>query len=362
MKYLKLAILLLFVIQFISCKDENPVSPGSTPIITGSILDSVIINELITKIEDGDYGDIHSLLIYKDDTFVVEKYFGDYNRDRLHDCYSVTKSFTSALIGIALDQGLISDTGPKLLSYFPEYNDIQNPGEWKNNITLHHVLSMSAGFEWDEWSLPYTDPDNDVRRLLNSNDWIKFVLDLPVITEPGTDFTYNSGCSTLLGGIILKVTGYNARTFGFDNLLSKIDIESYDWYQGPNNITDTFGGLILRPIDMLKFGRLYLQKGKWNDEQVISESWVNNSTAAKIDINDYYEYAYQWWRYKDASTTGQALQVNDVFYADGWGGQLIWVVPHLNMVAVSTGGNFESGNEPLYFFRDYILPAAYNAD
>jgi len=359
MRYIKLSILLLFVILFISCQDENPVISNGSPVSIGNILDSTIINDLITKIEAGDYGEIHSLLIYKDDTLVVEKYFGGYSRNRLHVCYSVTKSFASALIGIAIDQGLISGTSPNLLSYFPEYNDIQNPGAWKSSITLHHVLSMSAGFEWDEWSLPYSDPDNIIRRLISSSDWIKFVLDLPVTFRPGTHFTYNSGCSTLLGGVILKATGENARTYGYTNLLHKLGIENYEWYQGPNNITDTFGGLSLRPVDMLKFGRLYLQKGKWNGVQIISESWVSSSTAAKININAYYEYAYQWWRYKDASTTGQALRVNDVFYANGWGGQLIWVVPHLNMVVVSTSGNFESGDEPLYFFRDYILPAAY---
>jgi CubicO group peptidase (beta-lactamase class C family) len=362
MKHIKLLIFLLLVTLFISCHDENPVSPDNTPVNTGNILDSVIINNLITKIVDGDYGEIHSLLIYKDETLAVERYFRGYNRDRLHVCYSVTKSFTSAIIGIAIDQGLISGTNPKLLSFFPEYSNIQNPSAWKNSINLRHVLSMSAGFEWDEFTLPYTHPDNDVRRLLNSPDWIKFVLDLPVITQPGIDFTYNSGCSTLLGGIILKATGDNARTFGFYNLLRLLDIGSYSWDQGPNNITDTFGGLSLRPIDMLKFGKLYLQKGEWNGAQIISEGWVNNSTDAKIDINAYYEYAYQWWRYKDAGSTGQLLQVNDVFYADGWGGQLIWVVPHLNMVVVSTGGNFDSGNEPLYFFRDYILPAAYKSN
>jgi CubicO group peptidase (beta-lactamase class C family) len=362
MKYIKLSILLLFVILFVSCSDENPVTPGGSAVSTGNILDSVIVNNLITKIEAGDYGEIHSLLIYKDETLVVEKYFRGYNREQLHICYSVTKSFASALIGIAIDREFISGTNANLLNCFSEYNNIQNPGVLKNSITLHHVLSMSSGFEWDEWTLSYSDPDNDIRRMMSSSDWIKFVLDLPVIHKPGTYFTYNSGCSTLLGGIILKATGDNARTFGFNNLLNKLEIESYNWEQGPNNITNTFGGLSLKPIDLLKFGRLYLHKGNWNGVQVISENWVNNSTAAKIDINASYEYAYQWWRYKDASSTGQALHVNDVFYADGWGGQFIWVVPHLKMVAVSTGGNFESGNEPLYFFRDYILPAAYNAD
>ncbi|MFC2103248.1 serine hydrolase domain-containing protein [Bacteroidota bacterium] len=349
---------LAFLVQF--CNKDNPVDPPGTEINTGDILNNVIINELLDKINAGDYGEIHSLLIFKDDTLIVEKYFRGYNRNDLHVCYSVTKSFASALIGIAISQGFINNTNGKLLDFFPEYSNLSNPSEWKNEITLHHLLSMSAGFDWDEFTLPYTNPDNDVRRLISSNDWIKFVLDLPVVTEPGTDFTYNSGCSTLLSGILLNKTGMNAKTFGQINLLNPLGIEHWFWEQGPNNITNTFGGLQLRPVDMIKFGKLYLQRGNWNDEQVIHESWIDYSTSTKIGINHNYEYAFQWWRYSDASTTGQVLQTNDVFYADGWGGQFIWVVPHLNMVVVSTGGNFDDGNQPLYFFRDYVIPAAYS--
>ncbi len=354
-----LSILFLLIIVFISCSEENPVVSDSTPVSTGNILDSTIINNLITKITAGDYGLIHSLLIYKDDTLVVEEYFRGYNRESLHVCYSVTKSVTSALIGIAIDKDHISGTNLKILNFFPEYSNLQNPSEWKNNITLNHVLSMSAGFQWDELTTPYSDPDNDVRKLINSSDWIKYVLDLPVIYQPGTIFTYNSGCSTLLGGVIDKSTGIKADQFCKTNIFDPLEILNWRWEVGPNGVIDTFGGLRLRSIDMLKFGRLFLQKGRWNGVPLISESWVNTSTAAKININSYSEYAYQWWRYRDASSTAQVLRINDVYYALGWGGQLIWVVPHLDMVVVSTGGNYNSGNEPLDFFRDYILPAAY---
>jgi CubicO group peptidase (beta-lactamase class C family) len=289
----------------------------------------------------------------------VEQYFRGYDRERLHVCYSVTKSFTSALIGIAIDKGHLSGLSNNLLGFFPEYTNLQNPSGWKSSLTIHHLLSMSAGFQWDELTIPYTNPNNDLRLMQISNDWIKFVLDLPVVNLPGSEFTYNSGCSTLLGGIILKATGLNARTFGMNNLLNFLEIEDWFWEQGPNNITNTYGGLELRPVDMIKFGRLYLQRGYWNGEQIIHESWIDYSTATKININNSYEYAYHWWRYANMSSTAQVLQENDVFYALGWGGQYIWVVPHLSMVVVSTGANFETGDEPRQFFKDYILPAAY---
>ena len=362
MSYTKLSITLLLIILFVSCRNNNTFNPENSPVTTSNILNSTILNNLVKKIIDGDYGEIHSLLIYKDNTLVIEKYFRGYNENDLHVCYSVTKSVTSALIGIAIDKGYLNGVTKKILSFFPQYTSIQNPSEWKNSINLHQVLSMSAGFQWDEFTLPYTNPDNDVRKLISSSDWIKYILDLPVTNQPGTIFTYNSGCTTLLGEMIYESTGLKTDQFCETNIFEPLKIFNWEWEKGPNDIINTFGGLKLKPVDMLKFGRLYLQKGKWNGKQLISESWINNSTAAKININNYYEYAYQWWRYRDASSTARILQINDVYYADGWGGQFIWVVPHLNMVVVTTGGNFNNGNEPLYFFRDYILPAAYNTN
>ena len=359
MKPFKLFFLFSLLLLYLNCTEDNPVIPVPSPITTGNILDSTIINNLIAKINAGDYDAIHSLLIYKDDTLIVEKYFRGYDREDLHVCCSVTKSVASAMMGIAIEDGYINSVEDTLLNFFPEYTNIQNPGEWKSSVTLNHILAMSAGFRWDEFTLPYTDPNNDVRKLIESNDWIKYVLDLPVIYQPGTYFTYNSGCSTLFAGILLNKTGMNAKTFGMYNLFNPLGIDKWFWEQGPNNITNTFGGLELRPVDMMKFGKLYLQRGNWTGEQVIKESWIDFSTSTKISISSTYEYAYQWWRYTNASSTGQALQVNDVYFALGWGGQHIFVVPHLNMVVVVTAGNFATGNEPRYFFKDYILPAAY---
>jgi CubicO group peptidase (beta-lactamase class C family) len=359
MRRLLLYVPLLLITLLFSCKDDNPVIPDNTPVSTGDIFDSVIINNLITRIDNGDYGEIHSLLIYKDDSLVVERYFWGYGRENLHVCYSVTKSVTSALIGIAIDKGNLNGVNGKILSFFPEYTNIRAKSEWKSSITLDHVLSMSAGFNWDEFTFPYTDPRNDITDFINSSDWIKYILDLPVIYEPGTVFTYNSGCSTLLGEVIYKTTNVKADQFCETNIFDPLGIVNWQWERGPDNVINTFGGLRLRPVDMLKFGRLYLKKGKWNGEQLISESWVDNSTATKININGNNEYAYQWWRYTNAGSTGRVLQVNDVFYALGWGGQLVWVVPHLNMVAVTTGANYDNSTVPLNFFRDYILPAAY---
>jgi CubicO group peptidase (beta-lactamase class C family) len=144
-------------------------------------LDENIQSELVTKIEDGYYGNIHSLIIIHNDGLALEKYFMEWSRDMLHFCASVTKSFTSALIGIAIDEGYISGLDEKLLNSFPEYDDIENLDEKKESITLEDVLSMTPRFKWDEMTIPYTDVEgnqnyeNDALQLAVSDDWIKYM-------------------------------------------------------------------------------------------------------------------------------------------------------------------------------------------
>ncbi len=345
----------LFLFFFVSCA-KNP----TEPVVESRILDQSRITELLTRIRAQEYGDIHSLLIYKDDSLIVEEYFGVSHRDELHVCYSVTKSVTSALIGIAVDKGWIPDLDAPLLNSFL-YDSLQNQSAWKSSIRLRDVLSMSAGFQWDEWSYPYTDSRNDVSKLSASPDWMKYMLDLPVIHQPGTRFTYNSGCTMLLSGVLQNATEYSAANYAAQNLFSPLGIDSVIWSSGPNGISNTGWGLRLRAADMLKLGRLFLQRGIWNGQRIVSESWVDSSTSFKISIDGVFDYGYQWWRFAPTSLTAAVLRTNDVFFANGWGGQFIIVVPHLNMVVVSTGGNFLSGNEALAFFRLHILPAAYNA-
>lgn len=352
--------LLFALIHFPGCSgnEDNISSPDNSNYSIDYYLESGTVNSLISEIESGRFGEVNSLLIMRDDSLVVEEYFGRYSQNDLHVCYSVTKSFASSLIGIAYDKGLIRDTGSKLLDYFPEYNINQ---ETKSRIKLEHVLTMSAGFEWNEWDINYFDSNNLLQRLSTSSDWISFILNRNIDSEPGEFFNYNSGLSVLLSGIILGVSGQRTSDFARSYLFNKLDITYFSWQEAPNNITNTGWGLSMLPSDLLKFGKLYLNKGKWNEEQIISEDWVNISTASHIKINEYYNYGYQWWRFSDNSTTAKVLEQNDVFYADGFGNQYIFVIPHLNMVVVSTAENFSNNKNSIYMLRDYILPAAYSA-
>jgi len=338
------------------------------------VLDETKISALLTRINAGDYGKIHSLVIIHNDQLVLEEYFLGWNRHMLHPCWSVTKSITSALIGIALDQGTISGLNEKALTFFPEYKNIANLDENKKAITISDLLTMTAGYHWDEISGPYVklfatffkgedvySDKNDGGKLAQSNDWIQYMLDYPMKTAPGKEFVYNSGCSVLISGILNKATGQSAEAFAAKNLFEAIGITDWQWETGPNGITSTGWGLKMHPVDMAMFGYLYLKNGQYNGKQLISENWVQESTTKKI-LNikmprqkGLEDYGYHWWRFADAAVRAN-LKRNDMFFAKGAGGQFIFVIPHVEMVVVITAENWRNMVREYGILFDYILP------
>ncbi|MGD8306303.1 MAG: serine hydrolase [Ignavibacteria bacterium] len=304
----------------------------------------LFINDLINSIDHR----IHSILIIKDGKLVFEEYFPgykfyhgpltDFNRETRHSLASVTKSFTSAIVGVAFDRGFIQNLDQKIFSFFPEYSDLNSEG--RDEITLEHLLTMSAGLEWDESSTPYSDPRNDLYQIWRQSDPIRFVLDNPVVTEPGTQFYYNSGLTNVLGEIVHKTAGVRADYLARDYLFSPLGITDYSWEILPNNVLYTSGDLQLRPRDVAKLGELYLRDGVWNEQQIISSSWIEASTNSSISVPPDLEssdYGYQWW----LATFEVESQHIESYSARGWGGQNIIVFPSLNMVVVTTAGYYD---------------------
>ena len=365
---------LVFVICFLSCNDNTTnyeieymytvpaqtddgweiasltdVGMDETPI-------SQFMNELLNNIEHK----IHGILIVKDGKLVFEEYFPGYafyrgpltqfDRETMHNLASVTKSFTSALIGLTIDHSFIQDVDQKVFSFFPEYSELNNAE--KDKITLEHLLTMTSGLEWDESTYPYADPRNDIYKMFHQSDPIRFILNKPVVSEAGTVFLYNSGLTNVLGEIIRKATAKRADVFAAEYLFSPLGITEYEWQKLPNNVLYTSGDLKLRPRDMAKLGELYLHKGSWNGVQIISEEWVEASTKSFIStspnwVNGY--YGYKWWLYTYEVNSEQI----EFFTASGWGGQKIYVFPSLDMVVVTTAGYYD---EPqLEFHIELIL-------
>jgi CubicO group peptidase (beta-lactamase class C family) len=342
MKVLKKTFLLLFLITLIlstsifgETNNSNNYWPKenwqtSTPEEQG--MDSERIYRMLKYLKDTQK--LHSLLIIRNGYLVTEAYFYPYHRDVKQVICSDTKSITSALIGIALQKGLIKDIHQKALDFFPEYS-FANLDQRKKAITIDNLLSMTSGLDWgrEDWF----DRAGDVltHEMMLAKDTIQFTLDRPMVAEPGTAFRYNTGIPQLLSAIIQKTSGAkNTAEFAKEYLFKPLGITDIDWPTDAKGITLGGFNLSMTPSDMAKFGYLYLRHGVWDGTQVVPAKWVETSTQTHISSkpptnpNDTRYYGYQWW-------------INSFgYFASGWGGQCIFVIPNLDMVVVYTAGGF----------------------
>ncbi|MFX1513948.1 MAG: serine hydrolase domain-containing protein [Promethearchaeota archaeon] len=309
-------------------------------------LDSTILNSMMDYIHEKNFP-IDSVLVIKNGFLVLEEYPNSlYTKDTLHFIYSCTKSVTSALIGIAIEEGFINNIDQKVVNFFSE-RDIGNLDSRKKNMTIEHLLTMSAGFDWDEWTYWYWDSRNDLYQAIESNDMVQFILDRPMVYEPGAKWVYNSGASHLLSAIIHVTTGISTLDFAKKYLFEPLDINNINWGHDSQGVY--YGGfdLYMRPRDMAKIGYLFLNNGTWNDQQIISTDWVTQSTKIAFYPWGSTGYGYQWWLNPSAG----------YYFASGLFAQRIIIIPECNLVVVFTA-EIRSGSDPeLNLLKNYILPA-----
>lgn len=269
--------------------------------------------------------DAFSLLVVKNGYLVFEKYYSWGSFEKYAVVHSVTKSVTSALIGIALDKGYLKSVDQKLIEFFPEYiTDDLDPR--KKEISLKHLLTMSAGFSWNDRGPVMGD-------WYTSSNWAKFTIQLPQENNPGEVFNYNSSTSHLLSIILSKSTKTSTLDFAKQNLFEPLGIQSAYWHQGPQGYYIGGFGLGLSARDLAKIGFLYLNNGYWNGQSIVSEYWVKESADQQIQavshpIYGTFGYGYQWW----------VKKVDDCSSFRAWGrrGQFIVIVPELDLVIAVT--------------------------
>ncbi len=325
-----LSVLLLI---FQSYNYAQKVNYGGNPLET---LDSLI--------KANKFGNVHSLVISKNGNLVFEKYYNGYTRDSLQKLYSVTKSITSLLFGVAAKQVKLPDPDTPIYKFFPEYRLIFDRSPIKKDIKLIHLFTMTAGFKWNEFGgyLPEVKAEKD---------WLYGILNLPLVNKPGKKFLYNTGLSLLLGAILRKIIKKPVDIFAKKNLFDKLGIKNYRWRKVPPRITDTGAGLMMRPVDLVKIGVLLLHKGG----NIVDPGWLFLSTRKFIERGRHSDYCLQWWRYDSESDIAKIVSSNDIYFASGFGGQFLWIVPHLNLVVVLTAANFENPKVYHYVFKKFIL-------
>ena len=345
-------------------------------------IDSDKIIALTNKILSGQYVNIHSLLIFRFNKLVYENYFAgadetivfgaddrkitrvaatsplDMPRDSLHDVRSISKSVTSACIGIAIAQGKIKDVNESIWNYFPEYKDLKTG--LKSALTIRHLLTMTSGLDMNE-IVPYDDSANTERQTNRSPDPIRFILSRQSIYSPGTKWNYSGGCTELLAAIVQKASGLEIDAFAYKYLFAPLGITHFNWVRLPSTATRkglpaAASGLQLTGRDMVKFGLLYVNGGKWKNKQIIPANWIGESLQYHF-TTDYTDthYGYQFWG-GDAHIVKTKYKA---FAAMGFGGQNIVVIPSLEVVVVVTAGNYgrNLGQQSYEMIDKEIYPA-----
>jgi CubicO group peptidase (beta-lactamase class C family) len=311
--------------------------PRSTPEAQG--VSSSVLAAMLEKIYQ-DNRQIHSLLIIRHGVLILDVSVHPFRPETRHAVYSVTKSITATLVGIAHDKGILESVNKPVADFFPDL-PIDDPR--KKEITVENLLAMNSGVEWAE---PLHSGLSDLWGILEASDPVEYFFTPALLAEPGEVFNYNSGSSHLLSIILQQETGSTGADFARRHLFTPLEITDFTWDKDYTRHTVGGTGLELQPVDMAKIGQLYLDNGRWQDEQILSADWIKTSTQIHSQPSPDVGYGYQWW-----------LRPQGDYYALGWGGQQIRIFPKQDMVVVITAG--ESGEHILHndLVDGYLIPA-----
>jgi CubicO group peptidase (beta-lactamase class C family) len=297
--------------------------PTAAPETAG--IDSAKLAELLTLVQEQEVP-LHSLLAMRDGTVVLDAYHYPYDGSIYHDVASVTKSILTTLVGIAADQGLLDLEAP-VLSFFPDRAPAEGDEAWAR-VTVGHLASMTGGFECID------DQKITQAAMRASPDYVAFVLDQPMVAEPGTTFGYCDPGMHLLSAVLTEATGQTALEFARTELFEPLGISEVYWPSDPQGYTHGWGDLALKPADMARIGQVFLDGGRWGDEQVVPAAWVAEATRMQVDTGREEDYGYGWW----ISGPDEPIAT---FAAEGDGEQRIVVVPAVSVIVVATGGGYD---------------------
>ena len=291
----------------------------STPEEQG--MDSAELAALVSRLPA--YETIDSFLVIRNGYVVTEAYWHPFTEEMDHHWFSVSKSVTSALIGIAVDMGYIASLDEKVIGFFPEYT-VKHLDDNKQAMTIRSLLTMRSGFACD--ATTGTDPGD---QLVTVEDAIQLGLDWEMADAPGITWRYCQINTYLLMAILQRTVGVPVMDFARQYLFTPIGISQVEWATSQQGIPLGFMGLFLRPTDMARFGYLYLMHGRWEDQQIVSSEWVEESTTqlGQGTWDPSASYGYQWWAYS---------QPGNYFTGIGAQAQFVTVYPEKNLVVVIT--------------------------
>ncbi|AUN33456.1 serine hydrolase domain-containing protein [Niveispirillum cyanobacteriorum] len=302
--------------------------------------------------------DVDGILIFQGGQLVLEEYFYGYDRNTPHQLRSATKSVVGAVVGAAVANGAITLDEPVLP--WLGYADIANADPRKSAITLRHLLTLQSGLDCNDYSANSPGGEN---KLYDKPDWIRVMIDLKMVEAPGTVGRYCTGATFLAGRTVEKATGRTLPDYAQEHLFGPLGIHRSDW-TWEHYLTDrdkSFGMMSMRPRDMLKFAMLYANEGRWGKRQVLPAVWVRESLSSLSRVENT-DYGFLWWRMSLRVSMPDGTRHVYMSAAQGNGGQKIYIVPELDLIAVFTGSRYNTGGAPPNkIMANVILPALLQA-
>jgi CubicO group peptidase (beta-lactamase class C family) len=273
---------------------------------------------------------------------VVDEFYNEgYNQDSVFRLASCSKSFTGALIGLAIEQGYISGVDAKAAEFRPGLQG----DPLKEEITVWDLLTHTSGLEWYEWN-----GGNSFGLLHREPNWVDYITSRPMVAEPGALFSYSTGGSHLLAAILQEAVGTTSADFCQEFLFDPLGMDSAVWREDDQGITDGGNGVSMTVLDAAKFGQVYLDGGNWRGRQIIPADWAEDSVKEQFPrVGNSGSYGYQWWI--------RPFGGYDAYYAMGHGGNFIYVVPELDLVTVMACDYNDDTYAPWVYFEEYLLPA-----
>ncbi|MDM0039031.1 serine hydrolase [Variovorax sp. J22G21] len=354
------ALMLLFVLGSVQgCSSPEPLVRAadelSAPLPSAQPseveMDGALLRQAVSDLPPESEHGLRSMLVMRRGKLVLETYWNGRDGNVQQDIRSATKSVTSLLLGIAVDRGLVKSVQEPVRTYlgsiYPESALL------KQDVKVEHLLTMRSGAACNDHDGGSPGQEDKMYR---ERDWVGFFLALPMANPAGEAAHYCTGGVVALGRILAATSKASVPEFANNALFDPLGITGARWSRFDNGRqTDTGGHLFLRPQDMLRIGQLVLQGGVWNGRQLVSRAWIEQSTREHTRIDNRRPYGYLWWP-QPAPYRGRQVRA---ILADGNGGQYIFVVPELELVAVFTGGNYNSrkAQRPFEIMSKYILPA-----
>jgi len=325
--------------------DDTDVDTDVEDTLIHDCISEAKINEAVKFIESRNY--IDSFIVTYKNKPVTEKYYNSFTGEKLHEIQSATKTFTAVLTGIAIDEGIIESVDQKISELLPAYQDMLTDD--KSDITVKHLLTMTSGLKWTDFG-----SGNSFEKIAQAEDSVAFILGEPLVTNPGEKFFYNTGSPHLLSAIIKLNSGMSTEKFAEKHLFEPLEISEYDWPVLQDGINQGGWGMYMKPGDFLKLGQLILQKGIWDDTEIVSSTFVKEMTEFQVSNGRGGGYGYQMW------LDYNLFNAEDIAGARGYGGQDCLVIPSLDLVVVFTGNIYypsQMHTDVIKIMNSYVLPS-----